>query len=70
MLTVPARTDFAERSFSKLKLIKTCLRSTIGQQRLSALVVLSIEADATSKLDYDKVINEFIKAKTRKFQFL
>lgn len=70
LLTVPVSTASAERSFSKLKLIKNYLRSTMGQQRLSALAVLSIEADTASKLDYDTVIKEFSKAKSRKFLFL
>ncbi|XP_045501439.1 uncharacterized protein LOC123698735 [Colias croceus] len=43
MLTVPVSTTSAERSFSKLKLIKTYLRSTMSQERLSALSVLLIE---------------------------
>ena len=42
-LTLPVTSATAERSFSKLKLIKTYLRSTIKQVRLSALAVISIE---------------------------
>ncbi|XP_026482044.1 uncharacterized protein LOC113389196 [Ctenocephalides felis] len=45
MNTVPISTASTERSFSKLKLIKTYLRSTMSQERLSALSVLSIEAE-------------------------
>lgn len=70
LLTVPVSTASAERSFSKLKLIKNYLRSTMSQERLSALAVLSIEANIASNLDYDTVIREFSKAKSRKFMFL
>ena len=33
----------AERNFLKLKLIKSYLRSTMSQERLSGLTILSIE---------------------------
>ena len=70
LLTIPVSTASAERSFSKLKLIKNYLRNTMGQEKLSALTVLSIEADIASKLNYDTIIKEFSKAKSRKFLFL
>ena len=44
-LTLPVTVATAERSFSKLKLIKNYLRSTMGQERLSGLAMLSIEND-------------------------
>ena len=43
MLTVPVSVASAKRKFSKLKLIKSYLRSTMSQQRLNGLVLLSIE---------------------------
>ena len=70
LLIVPVSIASAERSFSKLKLIKSYLRSTMGQEKLSALVVLSIEADIASKVDYELLIEEFRKVKSRKFMFL
>ncbi len=36
----------AERSFSKLKLIKNYMRSTMSQDRLSGLSILSIENES------------------------
>ena len=41
-LTVPVTVVTAERSFSKLKLIKNFLRSSMSQERLSGLSLLSI----------------------------
>jgi len=35
MLTIPVSVALAERSFSKLKLIKSYLRSTMSQQKLN-----------------------------------
>lgn len=40
-LTLPMSTASCEKSFSKLKLIKNYLRSTLGQERLSNLAIIS-----------------------------
>jgi len=55
-LTLPVTVASAERSFSKLKLIKTYLRSTVAQDRLDGLSLLAIERDAAQKLDNDSII--------------
>lgn len=55
-----------ERSFSQLKLIKNDLRSTMGQERLNALSLLSIENRLLQQLDLDSVIDKFASKKTRK----
>ncbi|GFW96175.1 hypothetical protein TNCV_571461 [Trichonephila clavipes] len=70
MLTVPVSTASAERSFSKLKLIKTYLRSTMSQERLSALSVLSIEAEIVASVSYDIILKKFSEAKSRKVGLL
>ena len=58
-LTLPVTVATAERSFSKLKIIKTYLRSSIAQDRLDALAMISIEAEEVRKLSIDKIIDEF-----------
>ena len=45
LLTIPATVASAERSFSKLKLVKNYLRSTMSQDRLVDLARLSIESE-------------------------
>ncbi|XP_023772055.2 uncharacterized protein LOC111920727 [Lactuca sativa] len=45
LLTVPVTVASAERSFSKLKFLKSYLRSTMTQERLNVLAILSIESD-------------------------
>ena len=44
--TLPVTVFTAERSFSKLKLIKSYLRSSIAQDRLDSLALISIENKA------------------------
>lgn len=68
-LTVPVTTTKAERTFSKLKLIKNYLRSTMAQERLSNLSLLSIENQWARKIDCNKVIDKFASMKSRKKSF-
>jgi len=42
MLTVPVSVASAERSFSKLKLIKSYLHSTMSEERLNGLAIFSM----------------------------
>ena len=56
--------------WQKLKLIKNYLRSTMTQERLPALAVLSIQKDLEVKLEYNRIISDFIRVKRRKFLFL
>ncbi|CAM8882900.1 unnamed protein product [Rhodiola kirilowii] len=59
MLTVPVTVASAERSFSKLKILKSYLRSTMSQERLNALALISIEHEFLEKLEYDILIDDF-----------
>ena len=65
--TIPVTTATNERSFSSLKLVKTYLRSTMAEDRLTGLAHLCINKDI--KLDYEKVINEFGR-KNRRLDFV
>jgi len=58
-LTLPVTVATADRSFSKLKIIKTYLRNSMGQNRLSNIVVLNIEHYRTKELSLDKIITDF-----------
>lgn len=55
----PVTVASAERSFSKLKLIKTYLRSSMAQERLSGLAVISINSELAQQLSYDDLIDDF-----------
>jgi len=70
MLTIPVTSACAERSFSKLKLIKTYLRNQLGQDKLSELALISIEEEVSSTVDYKHLIDIFASKKSRKKMFI
>ncbi|VYS59088.1 unnamed protein product [Arabidopsis thaliana] len=49
LLTIPVSIASAERTFPKLKLIKNYLRSTVPQERLNGLALISIEQELERK---------------------
>ncbi|KAL5857432.1 hypothetical protein ACOSQ3_004890 [Xanthoceras sorbifolium] len=58
-LTIPVTVTSAERSFSKLKLLKSNLRTTMTQDRLNGVALICIEKDMLEKIQYDDIIDEF-----------
>jgi len=52
LLTIPITVAFVKRSFSKLKLIKSYLRSTMSQERLNGLAILLLENVLLGKVEY------------------
>lgn len=68
-LTIPVSVATSERSFSKLKIIKNHLRSTMGQQRLSALSIISIENKVARTLNIANIVTNFANSKARKKKF-
>jgi hypothetical protein len=69
LLTIPVTVASAERSFSKLKLIKSYLRSTMSQERLNGLAILSIEKKMLENLEYKNLISNFASQKARRMIF-
>lgn len=57
LLTLPLTQVTCERSFSKLKLLKTRLRSTIVQDNLESLFLMQCERDIVNQVDGDQIIN-------------
>jgi len=58
-LTVPVTSVECERSFSVLKRLKSWLRTTMGQARLSALSIIQIHCDIANKLNLNKIVDVF-----------
>lgn len=65
-LSIPATNCSGERSFSTLKRVKSYLRASMGQDRLNALALLSIEAELVQEIDYEDIIDDFARTKARK----
>lgn len=58
LLTISFIQVSCERSFSKLKIIKTRLRSLIDQDLLESLILVNSEADIISEWNYNDIINK------------
>ena len=56
----------AERSFSKLKLVKNRLRTSMTNNRLNNLSIMSIENDILRNIKFDQLIEDFANNKSRK----
>ena len=69
-LTLPLTVASAERSFSKLKIIKSRLRSTMADRRLCNLALMSLEKDIMDGLDVDKIIDRFASKKERRIDLI
>jgi hypothetical protein len=68
-LTVPITSSEAERSFSCLKRLKTWLRTTIGQIRLSSLAIIYMNAPKLKNLDINLLTDIFATKKQRRKDF-
>ena len=56
-ITMPVSQVTCERSFSKMNIIKSYLRNSMSDQRLSDLTVLAFERDF--EVDFEQVIDKF-----------
>jgi hypothetical protein len=59
LLTLPLTVASAKRSFSKLKLLKTYLRSTMSQERLNGLSIYNIEMKILESIELNIILNDF-----------
>jgi hypothetical protein len=68
LLTIPMTVTSVEQSFSKLKLLKSYLRSTMTQQRLTDLATIAFKSELLDKIEYEHIIEEFISMNTKRMK--
>ncbi|XP_065870627.1 uncharacterized protein [Euphorbia lathyris] len=66
LLTILVTVASAERSFSKLKLLKSYMRSTMLQERLNGLAMIAIENDVLEKVEYEDLVDDFASKNARR----
>lgn len=70
LLTIPASSAEAERSFSSLRRLKSYLRSTMKQERLNHCTILHVHQAAVDNLDVNEIAQDFVdKCETRRAAF-
>ena len=60
ILVLPATNATSERTFSKLKLLKTYLRATMTQKRLNHLMICSIYPEHLDDIDIEDLSKQFV----------
>ena len=65
--TAPITSAASERSFSKLKLIKTVMRSVMNQDRLNDFLILRSDKDISDSIDLEQIVCRWAEVpKTRR----
>jgi len=67
-LITPVTSATVERSNSSLRFVKNVYRSTMGEERLNALLLLFIHKDIP--LNYNAVVDEYAKRNQRRMTFI
>jgi hypothetical protein len=65
IFTVPVSTASNERTFSKLKIVKNGLRSTMGADWLQNLILLNCNKDLTDEIDIHLLVKHWAPLRER-----
>jgi D-ribose pyranose/furanose isomerase RbsD len=66
IMTAPVTVAKDERTFSRLKIIKTYLRTIMTDTRLESLMLLSCEKDLTDSINIDNISARWVELKSRR----
>ena len=66
--TLPVSAATRERSLSTMRRLKTYLRSSIGNERMTGVALLSIHKDC--QIDKEKIMNDFVASSNRRSDFV
>ena len=69
ILVNPSTNAVTERSFSAMRRIKTYLRSTMGQSRLNATMIVHVHKEKTDELSLLDIANSFVNSEHRMTTF-
>ncbi|XP_039295010.1 uncharacterized protein LOC120353853 [Nilaparvata lugens] len=70
LLSLPVTSCSAERTMSRLKIVKNRLRSTMGDSLLSSLLILSCEKDILKQISNEEIINKFALSSVKRKKLL
>jgi len=59
LVTIAVTSASAERTMSKVKLVKNRLRSTMTDDYFSSLLIVAMEKDIADKISNDRVVHRF-----------
>jgi len=68
-VTIPIANCEAERSFSVLKRIKNMYRAVMLDERLTSLTRLAIESELLRSINFNDLVQDFVRLKLRKKNF-
>ena len=66
LLAIPAANATSERTFSALRRVKICLRSTMTQTRMNDLITLHVHKERKDALDLKAIANELTARNERR----
>ena len=66
--TLPVSTATCERAFSRLRLVKSELRTLTSDHRLNALILPALNRDIVKEWDLDGIVDDFKTRKNRRIQ--
>ena len=69
VMTLPVSSATCERSFSAMRRVRNYLRTTMSEDRFSALSLLYIERDLSSNIDVHDVVAHYAAKGKRQLQF-
>ena len=68
LLITPVTSATVERSNSSLRFVKNVYRSTMGEERLNALLLLFVHKDIP--LEYGAIVDDYAKCNQRRMTFI
>lgn len=70
ILTLPISTASNERFFSSLKRVKSYLRSSMGDDRTSDLMIINVEKEDANTIDLNNAVDKFAMLKNRRYPLI